>query len=123
MKLSFPYTWVTEMNLFGYPPNQFLAKDAQIISQRLTFSFSQLEKFLGPWVPLYLQRLSGGVVAQMSRLNSFTGLQYPWSAGFELYQDFTLGQLFFMKGSFGVYQGDPGMGGQTQVIISIDHAM
>ncbi len=74
-------------------------------------------------MPLYLQRLSGGLVGQMSRLNTFTGLQYPWSAGLDLYQDFTLGQLFFMKGSLGVYQGDVSLGGQTQVILSIDHAM
>ncbi len=122
-KLSFPYSWGTELNLFGYPPNQFLATNAQILSQRLTFSFSQVERFFAPWMPLYLQRISGGILGQIARADTASGMLYPWSTGVEIYQDFTLGQLFFMKGSLGVYQGDTSLGGQTQVILSFEHTM
>ena len=74
-------------------------------------------------MPIYLQRMSGEIVGQISRINNFSKIQYPWSAGLEIFQDFTLGQLFYMKASLGVYQGDPGLGGETQAILSFEHAM
>ncbi len=122
-KISFPYSWESDINFFGYPTNNFLARDTQVITQRVSFSLSQLETFFGSWTPLYLQRVSGAVVAQVGRANVFTEKVYPWSVGLEIYQDFILGHLFGLRGSLGVYQGDAGLGGQTQGILSIEHGM
>lgn len=122
-KLSFPMTWGSDLELFGYPPNYFFAKDAQIISQRLTFEMNYHDKFFSNWIPFYFERMSGSVLAQVSRLAVLNGQKYPWSAGLELYQDFILTHLFPIKGSLGVYQGDPLLGGQTQIILTFEHKM
>jgi hypothetical protein len=123
-RLSFPFTSQSELNIFGYPTNQFLAKDAQILTQRVTRSIAHVERLMSPWVPLYLQRMSAGLVLQFGHLSATeSGHQFPWSVGLEAYQDFTLGHLFPMRASVGIYQGDPGLNGQTQAILSFDSKM
>lgn len=120
---SFPLTWSSDLNLYGYRPNEFRTKTAHLFTHRLTTKLKDIDYLLSLNLPIYLEQLSMGVLNQFAQIDVDETRLYPWSLGLELFQDITVGHIFQFKVILGYYTGPRRLGGRDQVIFSIESSL